>query len=50
MIDSPHPLAPGLEPETDAQLAQLPLRQLAEGSILFRPGDEASGFVLVREG
>ena len=50
MIDPAHPLASGLEPETDAQLAQLPLRPLAEGSILFRPGDEPSGFVLVREG
>jgi CRP/FNR family transcriptional regulator, anaerobic regulatory protein len=50
MIESAPPLAPGLEPEINAQLAQLPLRQLAEGSVLFRPGDEASGFVLVRDG
>ncbi len=50
MIDPAHPLASGLEPEVNAQLAQLPLRLMAEGTILFRPGDEASGFVLVREG
>ena len=50
MIDPADLLAPGLEPGTNAQLAQLPLRQLPEGSVLFRPGDEASGFVLVREG
>jgi CRP/FNR family transcriptional regulator len=50
MIDPAHPLASGLEPEINAQLAQLPLHPMAEGTVLFRPGDEASGFVLVREG
>jgi CRP/FNR family transcriptional regulator len=39
-----------IDTESRARLDQLPVRSLDVGAVLFRPGDEASGFVLVREG
>lgn len=41
---------PEFDAVANAALAQLPLRQVPEGAVLFRPGDDAAGFVLVREG
>jgi len=43
-------LIPGLEQETYLELSKLPTRRLTAGTVLFRPGDEAPGFVLVLEG
>lgn len=43
-------LPDGLDAATHEALAQLPLRQLPAGTVLFRPGEDASGFVLVRQG
>lgn len=41
---------PNLAPDHAAQLAGLPSRVVLKGSILFRPGDPAQGFVLVLQG
>jgi len=41
---------PNLAPDHAAQLAGLPSRVVPKGSILFRPGDPAQGFVLVLQG
>jgi CRP/FNR family transcriptional regulator len=43
-------LVPGLEAATLDELAQLPRSRLEAGTVLFRPGDEPSGFVLVLDG
>jgi len=43
-------LVPGLGPATLDELAQLPRHPLEAGTVLFRPGDEPSGFVLVLDG
>lgn len=43
-------LIPGLEPETYAELSRLQPKRIAAGTVLFRPGDEAPGFVLVLDG
>jgi len=45
-----HRLIPGLEPETYEELSRLTPKLLPEGTVLFRPGDEAPGFVLVLDG
>jgi CRP/FNR family transcriptional regulator len=50
MTEQSNPQMPQFEPAVSAQLEQLPLRQMPAGTVLFRPGDDASGFVLVREG
>jgi CRP/FNR family transcriptional regulator, anaerobic regulatory protein len=44
------PLVPDLEAATLDELAQLPRNRLEAGTVLFRPGDEPSGFVLVLDG
>lgn len=41
---------PNLAPDHAAQLARLPTLVVPKGSILFRPGDPAKGFVLVLQG
>ena len=41
---------PDLGDEAGRALATLPVRNVPEGTVLFRPGDDAAGFVLVREG
>lgn len=43
-------LIPGLEPETYDELSRLPPKRVQAGTVLFRPGDEAPGFVLVLDG
>ena len=43
-------IAGPLDADSRDRLAQLKSMHLAEGSVLFRPGDEAKGFVLVRSG
>ena len=43
-------IAGPLDADSRERLAQLKSMHLAEGSVLFRPGDEAKGFVLVRSG
>ena len=40
----------GFEPDVAAELGRLPRHKLPSGSVLFRPGDEAQGFVLVSGG
>jgi CRP/FNR family transcriptional regulator len=40
----------GLDPEALAELRRLKPAQLAKGSVLFRPGEEPPGFLLVAEG
>ncbi len=40
----------GLAPESRAPLAALPRHDLARGTVLFRPGDAAQGFVVVLSG
>ncbi len=50
MTDRFERLVPGLEPATYTELARLPRRRLDDGTVLFRPGDEAAGFVLVLDG
>ena len=39
-----------LDPSVRSRLARLPVTRLAPGTVLFRPGAEAGGFVLVHEG
>jgi CRP/FNR family transcriptional regulator, anaerobic regulatory protein len=39
-----------LSPESKAALAALPTRKVAGGTVLFRPGDVAQGFVVVLSG
>lgn len=46
----PNALLLELDAAASAALAQLPSRQVPEGTVLFRPGEDAAGFVLVREG
>ena len=43
-------IAGPLDADSRERLAQLKSMHLAAGSVLFRPGDEAKGFVLVRSG
>lgn len=43
-------LVPGLEAATHDVLARLPRNRLEAGTVLFRPGDQPSGFVLVLDG
>lgn len=40
----------GLSPWAAAQVAALPVRSLPAGTVLFRPGNPAEGFVVVLEG
>jgi CRP/FNR family transcriptional regulator len=42
--------APLASPEFAARLAALPARRLPAGTVLFRPGEPAQGFVVVLEG
>lgn len=39
-----------LEPESTAALATLPARDVPRGTVMFRPGDVAQGFVVVLSG
>lgn len=39
-----------LEPESTAALAKLPARDVPRGTVMFRPGDVAQGFVVVLSG
>lgn len=39
-----------LSPASQAALAPLPLRRIGRGTVLFRPGDAAQGFVVVLSG
>ncbi|APZ54396.1 Crp/Fnr family transcriptional regulator [Salipiger abyssi] len=41
---------PPLAPETLAALDRLPVAELPQGSVLFRPGDPVQGFVIVLSG
>jgi len=43
-------LVAGLDPSSRERLSRLQATALGEGTVLFRPGDEAQGFVLVRSG
>ena len=40
----------GFEPDVAAELDRLPRHRLPAGTVLFRPGDDAQGFVLVSRG
>lgn len=40
----------GLSPAARRALAALPVQDLATGAVLFRPGDQASGFLVVLSG
>jgi CRP/FNR family transcriptional regulator len=50
MTDDIDDLLSALDPAAGARLSALPVQHMGEGTVLFRPGDEAAGFVLVRAG
>ena len=43
-------LISGLDPHSYTELSRLPPKRVEAGTVVFRPGDEASGFVLVLDG
>jgi CRP/FNR family transcriptional regulator, anaerobic regulatory protein len=45
-----HELIPGLDDAAYAALSTLPVHRVKAGAVLFRPGDEAQGFVLLLDG
>lgn len=50
MDDHIDDLVAALDPSAAEQLSRLPRTTVGEGTVLFRPGDEAKGFVLVKSG
>lgn len=50
MADHIDDLVAALDPSAGERLSRLPVQRTGEGTVLFRPGDEAQGFVLVRSG
>ena len=50
MTSGPRDLDDVLDPAARDRLSRLSLTAVGEGTVLFRPGDEAKGFVLVKAG
>ncbi len=50
MTDHIDDLVATLDPAARERLSRLPMARVGEGTVLFRPGDDAQGFVLVRSG